>query len=226
MECAGLAALSSGQSRYPGPAVKSTTYRDLEPILIDIVNLPDQAKPEDVRLAISSIATRPAEPAVDALLRIYDAEQTLEIRKAVISGFGNRKSERAGAKLLQIARGTDPIELRKAAISALSRRGGDKVVDNLLSLYDSEKNEELRDQIVSALGSGSILYAGSATGYEPKGLITGQSASRINDQRVVQKLIDIARDPQTPMERRKRAIGWLTRSKDPKVLAFLEDLLK
>jgi hypothetical protein len=78
---------------------------------------------------------------------------------------------------------------------------------------------------MSALGSGSISYVG-AGGYEPKGIITGQSSSRINDQRVVQKLIDIARDPQTPMERRKRAIGWLTRSKDPKVLAFLEDLLK
>jgi len=181
--------------------------------------------PTQRKLAISSIASRPGEPAVDALLRIYDAEQTLEIRKSVIYGFGNRKSERAGAKLLEIARGTDPIELRKAAISALSRRGGDKVVDNLLSLYDSEKNEELRDQIMSALGSGSIFYVG-AGGYEPKGIITGQSSSRINDQRVVQKLIDIARDPHTPMERRKRAIGWLTRSKDPKVLAFLEDLLK
>jgi hypothetical protein len=28
------------------------------------------------------------------------------------------------------------------------------------------------------------------------------------------------------MERRKRAIGSLSRSKDPKVLQFLEDLLK
>jgi hypothetical protein len=43
---------------------------------------------------------------------------------------------------------------------------------------------------------------------------------------VVQKLIQIAKNPQEPMERRKRAIGWLSRSKNPAVLKFLEDLLK
>jgi hypothetical protein len=48
----------------------------------------------------------------------------------------------------------------------------------------------------------------------------------MNDQRVIRKLIEIARSPQAPMERRKRAIGWLSRSKDPEVLKFLEELLK
>ena len=180
--------------------------------------------------AISSISSRPGEPAVDALLRIYDADQTLEIRKAVISGFGNRKSERAGAKLLEIARGSDVIELRKSAISALSRRGGDKVIDTLLNLYDTEPNEELKDQIMSSLGTRTVIY-GQAQGSQ--GAQGGQNVattvgigSRVNDERVVRKLIEIARNPQTPMERRKRAIGWLSRSNDPQVLKFLEDLLK
>ena len=182
------------------------------------------------RLAISSISTRPGEPAVDALLRIYDADQTPEIRRAVIAGFGNRKSERAGAKLFDIARGSDSIELRKAAISAISRRGGDKTVEFLLSLYDTEKNEELKDQIMSALGYGSNFYGSTPVivgqgGGQGIGYGVG-SASRMNDQRVVQKLIEIARDQKAPMERRKRAIGWLSRSKDPQVLKFLEDLLK
>ncbi len=173
------------------------------------------------KLAISSIASRPGEPAVDALLRIYDADQSLEIRKSVISGFANRKSERAGNKLLEIARGSDSIELRKAAISAISRRGGDKAIETLLSLYDSEKSEELKDQIINSLGSGSYLYATPGFGAQTIG-----STSRMNDQRVIRKLIEIARNPQAPMERRKRAIGWLSRSKDPEVLRFLEELLK
>ncbi len=186
------------------------------------------------RLAISSIASRPGEPAVDALLRIYDGDQTVEIRRAVISGFANRKSERAGAKLFDIARGSDNIELRKAAINSISRRGGDKAIEFLLSLYDTEKNEELRDQIMSALGSGSNFFTtapvivGSRSG---SGSASGQGIgyttnSRMNDQRVIRKLIEIARDQKAPMERRKRAIGWLSRSKDPEVLKFLEDLLK
>src|SRR4029079_12520731 len=89
--------------------------------------------------AIGRMAARPGEPAVDALLRIYDGDQSVEIRRAVISGFANRKSERAGAKLFDIARSSDSIDLRKAAISGISRRGGDKAVEFLLSLYDTEK---------------------------------------------------------------------------------------
>jgi hypothetical protein len=186
------------------------------------------------RMAISSIATRPGEPAVDALLRIYDADQTVEIRRAVIAGFGNRKSERAGAKLFDIARSSDSIELRKAAVNAISRRGGDKAIEFLLSLYDTEKNEELRDQIMGALGYGSNIYVTTPMAMSGQGIQGGQgigigvggSGSRMNDQRVTRKLIEIARDQKAPMERRKRAIGWLSRSKDPEVLKFLEELLK
>jgi hypothetical protein len=186
-------------------------------------------KPTSVRkVAISSIASRPGEPAVDALLRIYDSDQTIEIRRAVISGLGNRKSERAGARLLEIARGSDVIELRKAAISAISRRSGDTVIDTLITLYDTEKNEELKDQIMNSLGTGTVIYSASGFGrtVTPTAAPIMGSRGRMNDQRVIRKLIEIARDPKTPMDRRKRAIGWLSRSNDPEVLKFLEELLK
>jgi hypothetical protein len=200
------------------------------PVLVELAS--SNSRPPSLRkIAISSIATRPGEPAVDALLKIYDADQTPEIRRSVILGFGNRRSERAGAKLLEIARGSDVVELRKAAISALSRRSGENVIDNLLSLYDSEKNEEVKDHIMNAFGSGTMIYAPAADAPGTPGAkafaVAGfPSRSRMNDQRVIRKLIEIARNPQTPMDRRKRAIGWLSRSNDPEVLKFLEDLLK
>jgi len=178
------------------------------------------------RVAIMSISVRPGEPAVDALLRIYDADPNVEIRKAVISGFANRKSERAANKLLEIARSSDNIELRKAAIGAISRRGGDKTIEFLLSLYDSEKNEELKDQIINSLGYGSGIYVGTPITNGDGQTIAYSARSRMSDERVITKMIEIARDPKAPMERRKRAIGWLSRSKDPKVLKFLEELLK
>lgn len=153
------------------------------------------------RMAISNIANRPGDPPVDELFKIYDADQNLEIRKAVISGFGRRRSERAGAKLLEIARGSENIELRKAAISGISRRNAAGTIDTLLGLYDSEKNEELKDQIIYSLGSSK-------------------------DPRVTDKLIQIAGNPQTPIERRRHAVSMLSRSNDPKVQKFLEDLLK
>src|SRR5262249_2513626 len=151
---------------------------------------------------IASIASRPGEPAVDALFRIYDADQTPEIRRAVISGFANRKSERAGNRLLEIARGSDNLELRKAAINGISRRGGDKAIEFLISLYEAEKNEDLRDQILNALGSGTIVYVTPAIAADGQTAIGYAGTSRINDQRVVRKLIEIARDPKEPIERR------------------------
>jgi HEAT repeat protein len=160
-------------------------------------------KPLSLRkTAISHISGRPGEPAVDALFKIYDSNQDVEIRKAVISGFSRRKSERAGARLVQIAQGNENLDLRKSAISAIGRRGGEQAITTLLPLYDSVNTPELQDQIMNALG-----YS--------------------NDPRVTDKLISIARNPQTPIDRKRRAILLLSsRSKDPKVIAFLEDLLK
>ena len=128
----------------------------------------------------------------------------------------------------ELARGSDVIELRKAAISAISRRSGDKVIDTLITLYDTEKNEELKDQIMNSLGMGTVIYSSSGFGrtITPAAAPIMGSRGRMNDQRVIRKLIEIARDPKTPMERRKRAIGWLSRSNDPEVLKFLEELLK
>jgi tetratricopeptide (TPR) repeat protein len=181
------------------------------------------------KLAILTISTRPGEPAVDALFRIYDADQSVEIRRAVISGFANRRSERAGTKLFEIARSSDQLELRKAAISAISRRNGDKAVEFLLNLYDTEKNEDLKDQILNSLGYGTAFYVTAPVAEGPgqtRIAYPARTSSRMNDQRVITKLIEIARNQKEPMERRKRAIGWLSRSKDPKVLEFLQDLLK
>ena len=91
------------------------------------------------------------------------------------------------------------IKIVKAGKSIAFDAAG--TIDILLGLYDSEKNEELKDQIIYSLGSS-------------------------NDPRVVDKLIEIARNPQTPIERRRHAIVWLSRVQDPKVQKFLEDLLK
>jgi hypothetical protein len=182
--------------------------------------------PAQRKVAIASIASRPGEPAVDALFRVYDGDQTVEIRRAVIAGFANRKSERAGTKLFDIARSSDNVELRKAAIGAISRRGGDKSIDFLLNLYDTEKNEELKDQIINSLGYGSGMWTPFVVASGGQNVYTTSSGSRMEDQRVIRKMIEIARSPQAPMERRKRAIGWLSRSKDPEVLKFLEELLK
>ncbi len=153
------------------------------------------------RIAVSSISGRQGEPAVDALFNIYEKSPDVEVRKSVINGLARRRSERAATRLLEIARSSDNVELRKAAISALSRRGGDQMIDTLISLYDSERNEEVKDQIINSL-------------------------SNYKDPKVTRKLISIAKNPQTPIERRRRIVMMLAGRKDPEAVQFLEDLVK
>ena len=218
-------ALNSPDSEIGEAAVYALSQHTGERAIVVLSEIAANGKSTAQRkLAISSISARSGEPAVDALFKIYDADQSVEIRKAVISGFANRRSERAGNRLLEIARGSDNIELRKAAIGAISRRGGDKSIEFLLNLYDTEKNEEVKDIIMNALGSGSSFFTNPD--FAIAAGMAGGSPSRMNDERVITKLIEIARDPKAPMERRKRAIGWLSRSKHPKVLEFLQELLK
>jgi hypothetical protein len=196
-------ALNSPQTEISEAALYALSQITSERAATVLGEIAMSSKPVPLRkAAISSISGRQGEPAVDALFKIYDSTQELEIRKSVISGLSRRKSPRAGTKLLEIARSADNVELRKAAISAIGRRGGEQAVNELMALYASEKDEGIKEQILN-----SLAYS--------------------NDPKVTQMLISIAKNPQTPIERRRRIVMLLAgRSKDPQVIAFLEELLK
>ena len=93
------------------------------------------------------------------------------------------------------------MQLRAQAIRAIPNRGDEQDLDVLLSLYDSERDNDLKDHLLSAVG-------------------------QYQNQRAYQKLEQIVRNSAEPLERRKSAINYLSRSKDPVVMKFLEDMLK
>lgn len=196
-------ALNSTQNEIAEAALYALSQHNSPLALNSLADIALSNKPIALRKsAIRSISSRPGEPAVDALFKIYDSSQDLEIRKSVIQGFGNRKSERAAAKLVEIARSSENIELRKEAIRSIARRGGEGAVETLMNLYDQEKNEDLKDSIMN-------------------------SFSYLNDKRVTNKLLEIAKNPQTPLERKRRVIMILSqRGKDPDVIKYLEELLR
>ncbi len=195
----------------------SATYADESPTDTAIHALADHENPRATSIlgdmvinsrnlqarqhAVALLSRRAGEPAVDELLRLYDAVQDVEIRKYVVAGFGNRRSPRAGAKLAEIARTATDVELRKQAIHAIPSRDDPQSLDVLLSLYDSESNVELKTYLLDAF-------------------------SRYQDKRALQKLMQVARNASEPLERRKRAVNALSRSKDPEVRQFLVDMLK
>ena len=150
--------------------------------------------------AVSLLSQRPGEPVVDELFRIYEAVPAIEIRKYVVAGLGNRRSPRAAARLVEIARTSTDVELRKTAIRAIPNRGEEQDVDVLLSLYDSERDDDLKEYLLEAIG-------------------------HYKSPRAAQKLMQVVRNSGESMERRKRAISILSRSKDPEVMKFLEGVI-
>jgi HEAT repeat protein len=151
--------------------------------------------------AIELLSRRRGDNVVDELLRLYDAIPDVAVRKYVVAGLGNRKDPRALNKLIEVARTSPDVQLRRQAIHAIPNRGDEQDLSVLLSLYDSERDNELKDHLLGAIG-------------------------RYQNQRAYQKLQQIIRNPAEPLERRKAAISYLSRSKDPGVMAFLESLLK
>jgi HEAT repeat protein len=151
--------------------------------------------------SIELLSRRRGEPAVDELLRLYDAVPEVEVKQYVLAALGNRRDPRALAKLIEVARNGQDVKLRAQAIRAIPNRGEEQDLDVLLPLYDSERDDKLKDSILQAVG-------------------------QYQNQRAYQKLEQVIRNTSEPIERRKNAINILSRSKDPQVLEFLAGMLK
>ncbi|MBV9924037.1 MAG: HEAT repeat domain-containing protein [Acidobacteria bacterium] len=151
--------------------------------------------------AIELLSRRRGDNVLDELLRLYDAVPDVQTKKYVVAGLGMRKDPRALNKLIEIARTAPDTQLRRQAIHSIPNRGDEQDLDVLLSLYDSERDVDLRDNLLSAIG-------------------------QYQNQRAYQKLEQVVTNPAEPLDRRKAAIGYLSRSKDEGVKRFLEGLLK
>jgi HEAT repeat protein len=144
---------------------------------------------------------RRGDDVVDQLFRIYDTVPELQVKKYVLAGLGNRKDPRAMVKLSEVARSAGDLQLRAQAIRTIANHGEGPSLDLLLPLYDTERDNDLKNVLLEAFG-------------------------QYQDQRAYLKLEQVVRNPSEPIERRKTAIQMLSRSKDPQVLRFLEDMLK
>jgi HEAT repeat protein len=163
------------------------------------------------RAAIHHIADRGSEAVVDELMRIFEADPSLDIKRQILHVFADMRSERARAKVAEVARGQNfPVELRRAAIGHFVDRAVDEVadgkdsaqsVDLLISLYDAERAVEIKRVLLHALGESKQKAA-------------------------LRKLMSVARNQAEPVELRRAAVNRIGESKDPEARQFLEELLK
>jgi hypothetical protein len=91
----------------------------------------------------------------------------------------------------------EPMEMRKKALFWAGQTGGS--VANLTSMYDRMREHDLKEHMVFVL-------------------------SQRREQAALDKLMSIARnDPDR--ELRRKAMFWLGQSRDPRVSAFLADII-
>jgi HEAT repeat protein len=138
---------------------------------------------------------------LDFFKTLFKTTKNAELRSRLLNGVATGRQPGAGAWLLDVARDKSfDIDTRKNAIFwASQRREVDLAAIN--GLYDQSRgDEQLQDQIL-------FIY------------------SQRREPEAVDKLMAIARsDPNT--ELRKKALFWLGQKNDPRVKAFIMELLK
>jgi HEAT repeat protein len=154
----------------------------------------------DLRKQAIRVLSNKGEGAIDDLLKLYDAEQAPEVKRAVLQSLSEIKNTRVEDKLFEVAKSGETVELRRQAIRILGERVGKRSFDFLsATAQSSDANAEVQMQAVRAIGE------------------------RRSDESVV-LLIKIAKTHPN-QQVRKQAIRSLGDSGDPRAVEFFREVL-
>jgi len=154
------------------------------------------------RFALRRLGEKNSEAMLDELMRLYQAERDLDVKREILHAFSDMDSPRAKTKLYEIARNpAEDADLRRTVIHRIGEHRDDaQVVQLLISLYDAEQNPDVKRTLLNEFGES-------------------------NQKTALRKLMQIARSDAS-VELRRQAIQRIGQSKDPEALRFLEDILK
>ena len=149
--------------------------------------------------AIRGLSER-GEAAVDELLKLFDSEQSPDVRRSLLQSLSEVKSTRVEDKLFDVAKSNDTTDVRRQAIRLLGERVSKRSFDFLSQTAQStDANAEVQLQAVRAIG-------------ERRG------------EESVPILIKIARTHPNQLVR-KQAIRSLGESGDPRAVDFFREVL-
>jgi HEAT repeat protein len=149
------------------------------------------------KTAISRLGER--DGAFDNLVRIYEADRTVEIRKRLMNAFSESDDPRALQKLLEVARTSDVVELRKFALRRLGEKNNEAMLDELMRVYQGERDMDVRREILNAF-------------------------SEMDSPRAKSKLYEIARNPAEHADLRRTVIHRIAERNDAQTVELLISL--
>ena len=154
----------------------------------------------DLRKQAIRVLGERGEAAVDDLLRLFDAEQVPDVRRAVLQSLAETKSPRVEDKLFEVARSNEANDVRRQAIRLLGERVSKRSFEFLSQTAQStDANAEVQVQAVRAI-------------------------SERRSEESVPLLIKIARTHPN-QQVRKQAIRSLGESGDPRAIDFFREVL-
>lgn len=154
----------------------------------------------ELRKQAIRVLSERGEAAVDDLLKLFDAEQAPEVKRAALQSLSEIKSSRVEDKLFEVARGNGTTEVRRKAIRLLGERAGKRSFDFLSATAQSaDGNTEVQVQAVRAI-------------------------SERRSEESVPLLIKIAKTHPNQLVR-KQAIRSLGESGDPRAVEFFREVL-
>ena len=140
------------------------------------------------------------EAAVDDLLKLFDSEQSADVKRTILQTLSDIKSTRVEDKLFEVAKGNDTIEVKRQAIRLLGERASKRSFEFLSATAQStDGNAEVQVQAVRAI-------------------------SERRAEESVPILIKIARTHPNQAVR-KQAIRSLGESGDPRAIDFFKEVL-
>jgi HEAT repeat protein len=135
----------------------------------------------------------------ETLRRLLDSDRTTDGRRAIVSGLAQTRQPQTADVLLSLAKNDPDPQVRSEAVYYVPARGGDRVVPDVVALIQKETIPNVRQRAVSGLGQ--MPNDGGLTA-----------------------LIQLARTS-TDTTVRKEAVTQIGRSKNPRAVAFLQEII-
>jgi hypothetical protein len=131
---------------------------------------------------------------------VADMGQGDRVREAALHGLTQSREPEAIKLLIEVARSDQSSRIRGQALFWLAQRAGKQAVPAITQAIDNDPEFRVKERAVFAL-------------------------SQLPKDEGVPLLIEVAKNNRNP-EVRKKAMFWLGQSRDPRAVAFFEELLK
>ena len=193
--------------------------------------LADDPSVEVQKSAVFGVSQSREAGAFDTLAALTTGHATPRIRGEAVFWIAQKDDARASKVILQALDKDPSTEVRKKAVFALSqlKEGG---VDALIRVAKTGPDAATRGEAVFWLGQKAGQQASSAIleriDQDPETEVKKRavfSLSQLPKDEGVPLLINVARTNKNP-EVRKQAMFWLGQSRDPRAIAFFEEILK